>query len=375
MYGLGGERLLREWEVAWLPGYENSKPVRVGNAAHEQLQLDVYGEVMDALHQARLGGHPRERRRLGASRRRSLDAPREDLAAARSGHLGSARHAAALHAFEGHGVGRVRPRHQERRAVQPRRPARPLARAARRDPRGSLRDAPSTRRSTRSCSRTARASLDASLLLIPLVGFLPADDPRVARHRRGVEKHLLVDGFVLRYDSDAHRRRPAARRRRVPRLQLLARRQLRAARPARRRAARCSSACSRCATTSACSPRSTIPRLERQVGNFPQAFSHIALLSTAFNLGHAEHQHAPAPGRAAAEPRDPPHSGLTALPPDQRISATPFPGVGKRTNTSGSCPGTISRGSDARLSMRVCVRRFDAESSVCAIGTCFAKFS
>ena len=58
MYGLSGERYLREWELPWLAGYENSRPVRVGNAAHEQLQLDVYGEVLDALHQARVGGIP-----------------------------------------------------------------------------------------------------------------------------------------------------------------------------------------------------------------------------------------------------------------------------------------------------------------------------
>src|SRR5207237_5231251 len=56
MYGLSGERDLREWEVPWLPGYEGSKPVRIGNAAHEQIQHDVYGEVLDALHQARKGG-------------------------------------------------------------------------------------------------------------------------------------------------------------------------------------------------------------------------------------------------------------------------------------------------------------------------------
>jgi len=55
MYGLGGERRLLEWEVPWLPGYEGSAPVRVGNAAHGQLQIDVFGEVMDALHQARRG--------------------------------------------------------------------------------------------------------------------------------------------------------------------------------------------------------------------------------------------------------------------------------------------------------------------------------
>ncbi|HKR34861.1 MAG TPA: glycoside hydrolase family 15 protein, partial [Steroidobacteraceae bacterium] len=56
MYGVAGERRLSEWEVQWLPGYEGSKPVRIGNAASCQLQLDVYGEVMDVLHQAREGG-------------------------------------------------------------------------------------------------------------------------------------------------------------------------------------------------------------------------------------------------------------------------------------------------------------------------------
>ena len=56
MYGLGGERRLTEWQVPWLPGYGNSFPVRIGNAAHSQRQLDIFGEVMDALHQARQGG-------------------------------------------------------------------------------------------------------------------------------------------------------------------------------------------------------------------------------------------------------------------------------------------------------------------------------
>ncbi len=61
MYGLAGERRLTEHDIPWLPGYEGSRPVRIGNAAHDQLQLDVFGEVMDALHQARRGGlHPRE---------------------------------------------------------------------------------------------------------------------------------------------------------------------------------------------------------------------------------------------------------------------------------------------------------------------------
>ena len=58
MYGVAGERRLTEWEVPWLPGYEDSRPVRIGNAAHGQLQLDVFGEVMDTLHQGRRGGLP-----------------------------------------------------------------------------------------------------------------------------------------------------------------------------------------------------------------------------------------------------------------------------------------------------------------------------
>jgi GH15 family glucan-1,4-alpha-glucosidase len=59
MYGIGGERRLTEWTADWLPGHERSTPVRVGNAAHEQFQLDVYGELMDTFHQARIGGlHP-----------------------------------------------------------------------------------------------------------------------------------------------------------------------------------------------------------------------------------------------------------------------------------------------------------------------------
>lgn len=72
MYAVTGERRLTEWEVPWLSGYENSKPVRIGNAAHTQLQLDVYGELMDALYQARRGGL-RENKRAWAIQCALLD--------------------------------------------------------------------------------------------------------------------------------------------------------------------------------------------------------------------------------------------------------------------------------------------------------------
>ena len=119
MYGVGGERRLTELELDWLPGYEGSKPVRVGNAASEQFQLDVYGEVLDALHQARVQQAARRRSDAWALQRRLLELPRGRLEGARRGHLGGPRPAPALHALEGDGLGRVRPRRPGRRALRP----------------------------------------------------------------------------------------------------------------------------------------------------------------------------------------------------------------------------------------------------------------
>ena len=117
MYGLAGERRLPEIEIPWLPGYENSAPVRVGNAAHDQLQLDVYGEVMDAHAPGAARRSGRERSGLGLSVR-AAQTPRIDLAATRSRPLGGARRAAPLHVFEGHGLGGLRSRHPRDRAVR-----------------------------------------------------------------------------------------------------------------------------------------------------------------------------------------------------------------------------------------------------------------
>ncbi len=125
MYGVAGERRLTEFELPWLAGYEGSQPVRVGNGASDQLQLDVYGEVVDALYQARQAG-PRAVGRRVAPDPQDLRLARVRLARAGRGDLGGARAAAALHALEGHGLGRVRPRRQDDRALRPRRAGRPL---------------------------------------------------------------------------------------------------------------------------------------------------------------------------------------------------------------------------------------------------------
>ena len=117
MYGIGGERRLTEWVAPWLPGYENSAPVRIGNAAHSQLQLDVFGEIMDVHHQARRSGLSSNEFGMGRAARvhRASD---KDLARARSRHLGGPRRTPAFHPFQGHGLGRVRSRDQERRDVR-----------------------------------------------------------------------------------------------------------------------------------------------------------------------------------------------------------------------------------------------------------------
>ena len=129
MYGIGGERRLTEWVAPWLPGYENSAPVRIGNAAHSQLQLDVFGEIMDVHHQARRSGLSSNEFGMGRAARvhRASD---KDLARARSRHLGSPRRTPAFHPFQGHGLGRVRSRDQERRDVRAAGGARSMAQGA-----------------------------------------------------------------------------------------------------------------------------------------------------------------------------------------------------------------------------------------------------
>ncbi len=109
LYGLAGERRLIEFELPWLPGYEASKPVRIGNAAYAQLQLDVYGEVMDVLHQARRGGLDHRDEDLHFERAVAR-AHRTRLGSARRRDVGNQRRAAPLHALARHVVGGARSR-------------------------------------------------------------------------------------------------------------------------------------------------------------------------------------------------------------------------------------------------------------------------
>ncbi len=241
MYGVSGERRLTEYEADWLPGYEGSSPVRIGNQAHEQLQLDVYGELSDALFQARrfgIGADPWAwdfECALLESLESRWSEPDEGIWEVR----GPRRHfthskVMAWVAFD-----------RAIKAVECFSLEAPHADAA-----TTTAELVARWRATRDrihaevCARAfdpARNAftqsygsprMDASLLLMPMVGFLPPHDPRIVGTVAGIERELLRDGFVQRYrtepDGDGRRRRSAARRGRVPAVLVLARRRLRA---------------------------------------------------------------------------------------------------------------------------------------------------
>ena len=204
MYGIAGERRLAEWEVGWLPGYQGAKPVRIGNAAADQLQLDVFGEVMDTLHQARHGPIKPEHDQTGegwALQKALLGhlqtvwrQPDEGLWETRGGRrhftyskvmawVAFDRAIADVEAFGFDGpVDEWRKTRAEIHELV-------------------CRDGfdPKQNSFTQSFGDPA---LDASLLLVPFTGFLPHDDDRVAGTVKAIETGLTQDGFVLRYRTE-----------------------------------------------------------------------------------------------------------------------------------------------------------------------------
>ena len=285
MYGLRGERRLTEWEVPWLPGYANSKPVRIGNAAHNQRQIDVFGEVMDALHQARAGG-------LGTNEA-GWDLQQEIL-----------KHVERVWPRRDEGIWEVRSGREHftyskamawvafdraiKSAEMYKLPG-PLAHWRR--VRDEIHSDVCTRGFDPEMNSFVRAysskELDASLLLLPAIGFLPPDDPRIVGTVAAIERDLVTDGLVRRYDTaisedglkggegmfiacsfwlaDAYlmlgRRKDAE----VLFDRLLALR-----------------------NDVGLLSEEYAPASQRLVGNFPQAFSHLALVNCASNLAHGE---------------------------------------------------------------------------------------
>jgi GH15 family glucan-1,4-alpha-glucosidase len=280
MYGISGERRLPEMVLPWLPGYESSRPVRIGNAASDQFQLDVFGETADALHHARRLGL--DHVDVGWQLERSLldhletvwQQPDEGIWEVRSGrrHFTHSKVMAWV-AFD--------------RAIK--------------DARHLELDGPVERWQTIAdrihaevCDRGfdptigsfvqyyGSHSLDASLLLLPIVGFLPVDDSRIAGTVAAIERRLLRDGFVDRYSHESADGLPPGEGAFILCTWWLADVYALQGRIAEAEAV----------VERIMSIRNDIgllaeeydPHARRQLGNFPQAFSHIGLVNTARNI-------------------------------------------------------------------------------------------
>ena len=281
LYGIAGERQLMEWEVPWLAGYQGAAPVRIGNAAAGQVQLDVYGEVMGALHRAREGGLASPpsawdlQRTMIAHLEAIWDQPDEGIWEVRGGR----RHFT---------FSKIMAWVAMDRAIKD---ALTYGLEAPIDEWRALRD----RMHERICREGYDAAqnsftqifgspeLDASLLLIATVGFLPADDPRVKGTIDAIERTLLVDGFVLRYRTEsAVDGLPPGEGVFLPCSFWLAGAYHQQGRLEEARALfqRLVALCNDVGLIS----EEYDPATKRLVGNFPQAFTHVALIAAAFDL-------------------------------------------------------------------------------------------
>ena len=294
LYGVAGERRIDERDVEWLPGYEASRPVRIGNAAVGQRQLDVYGELMDTLYQARCAGLPGEGD-AWAVQRKCLDwleshwrEPDEGMWEIRSDRqhftfskvmvwTAFQRAVQTVERFGGDGpIDRWRALRDEIHAD--------VCRHGFDRSRGAFVQAYGSK------------LLDASALLIPIVGFLPCTDPRIVGTIDAVQRELVRDGFVQRYPTGHGRNVDGLPGKEgaflacsfwlVDALALIGRRDE-----------------ARAMFERLLSVRNELGLLaeeydvqrRRLVGNFPQAFSHIALINSARNLSV---EHGPAKQRA-----------------------------------------------------------------------------
>ena len=306
MYGVAGERRLAEWEADWLPGYAGSVPVRIGNAAVNQRQLDVYGEVIDALSLGRLAGVTQDRhawslqRMLLAFLEQHWDEPDEGIWEVRgprrhfvhSKVMAWAAFDRAVHAAEAGLPGPV----ERWREVRDRIHQQVCDKGY--DPaRGAF------------TQYYGSAELDAAVLLIPEVGFLPPEDPRVVSTVEAIQRELMTDGLLRRYQLPET---PAGSSQLdglagtegaflacsfwlVNALHMIGRED---------------DACD--LFERLLDLRNDVgllseeydPRYRRQVGNTPQAFSHVPLIQAALNLGvHAPHHCRRPAGRARQRAR------------------------------------------------------------------------
>ena len=297
MYGVAGERRLTEFELPELPGYEGSCPVRIGNAAAGQVQLDVYGEVLDSLYQARKKGLPES-------------APAWSLQKALIGHLEK------IWALPDDGIWEIRgPRrhfvHSKVMAwVAVDRAVRTMEEFGEEGPlerwtklRSEIHDEVCRLGFSRDLNSFVQyfgsKELDASLLMLPLVGFLPCDDPRIQGTIAAIERDLMKDGFVARYNTRTNVDGVGGTEGSFLACSFwlvdnyILQGRLKEARKMFERLLEIRNDVGLLA-------EEYDPKEQRQLGNFPQAFSHLALVNTAYNLNHAAADHRkPAKHRAS----------------------------------------------------------------------------
>lgn len=285
MYGLRGERQLQEWEVDWLPGYEGSKPVRIGNAASMQVQLDIYGEMLDSFYHAqhKMRRHTERDFRVLALLLEHLETiwqdPDEGIWETRGGaQQFTYSKLMAWVAFD--------------RAIligEQMKYDAPLAKWKK------IRDAIHEQITEKGFNAQKNSfvqsygsdQLDAALLLMPLVGFLPGTDERVQSTVEAVRRELMRDGLVLRYDtSKVDDGLPsgegvflACSFWMVSSLKAVGRRE---------EAVKLFEHLLALQNDMGLLSEEYDPKGKRLVGNFPQAFSHISLVNAAFDLEDGE---------------------------------------------------------------------------------------
>jgi GH15 family glucan-1,4-alpha-glucosidase len=285
MYGIMGQRRLLEWEAGWLPGYENSLPVRLGNAAHAQLQLDVYGELIDAFHQSRMTELKldEESWALECTVLEHLaevwDQPDHGIWERR----GEAKHyvfskVMCWVAFD-RGI-----KSAERFGLKaPLESWRALQAGIHRDVCARGFDA----KLNSFVESYGSQLLDASILLLPAVGFLPASDPRVRGTIAAIEQYMMRDGFVLRHDP----REVSDETQPIEGAFLACSLWLADAYVLAGEIAKAQALFDRViviANDLGLLAEEYDTAVRRQVGNFPQALTHIALINTAHNLSDAK---------------------------------------------------------------------------------------
>jgi GH15 family glucan-1,4-alpha-glucosidase len=286
MYNIFGARRLTEFELNWLPGYEASKPVRVGNAASGQFQLDVYGEAMSCWYSARrMGLAGKEEawyltKNLLAFMENAWQRPDDGIWEVRGGrrHFTQSKVMAwvffdrVAKGIQEFGVGG-----EEGRKILPH------IFALRERVHAEVCDRGFNPQVGAFTQSYGSGTLDASVLVIPYFGFLPANDPRMRGTVAAIEKHLLRDGFVLRYDTEqSNDGLPGSEGAFLACTFWLADNYAFAGRYSEAEALfeRLLTLRNHLGLLS----EEYDYNLRRQIGNFPQAFSHLALIMTAQNI-------------------------------------------------------------------------------------------